>query len=342
MALVNNRLFKFAPSALLILAALAPTTTTWAADPVPQCAVANTLNDKVVLVYNTMPTPELVDMAAGGCGSLLQRPGWSGADYTTNWGMMGFSSVCHVELLPGTVTSDLWAASTTDIDFARLNFCQTLAGQGYAVSYPVASLSTPTHAPVQAPQVPGRLELAASGFTQVRSTATYAFVLQNNVGSAVSNAGYRVAIYDRAGTLLKTDSGQLPVLSAGQRFGYSGEMYLPDGTSATRIEVQLSGAKSGYIGAYPSFVTTGNVAYRADKNFPKAAGVIQNQYPGDITHVRVSAIAYDGAGNIIGGGRTYLDFVPAGGAAVAEVGIATAGPPARLELYAGVSSISGF
>jgi len=56
----------------------------------------------------------------------------------------------------------------------------------------------------------------------------------------------------------------------------------------------------------------------------------------------VSAIAYDEAGEIIGGGFTYLDFVPANGKAAVEVSITSTGIPATTELYAIVSGLSDF
>ena len=46
------------------------------------------------------------------------------------------------------------------------------------------------------------------------------------------------------------------------------------------------------------------------------------------------------AGEIIGAGFTYLDFVPANGKAAVEVGITSAGKPATVELHAAVSALS--
>ncbi len=60
----------------------------------------------------------------------------------------------------------------------------------------------------------------------------------------------------------------------------------------------------------------------------------------DLKEIRVSAIAYDKAGNIIGAGSTYLDFVPAGGQAAVEVSVTTSAEPDRVELYPTLSFLT--
>jgi len=46
------------------------------------------------------------------------------------------------------------------------------------------------------------------------------------------------------------------------------------------------------------------------------------------------------ANQIIGGGFTFLDFVPAAGSVAASVPMTTNGEPARVELYAALSALS--
>ncbi len=46
------------------------------------------------------------------------------------------------------------------------------------------------------------------------------------------------------------------------------------------------------------------------------------------------------ADQIIGGGFTFLDFVPAAGSAAVSVPVTTNGEPARVELYAALSALS--
>jgi hypothetical protein len=65
-----------------------------------------------------------------------------------------------------------------------------------------------------------------------------------------------------------------------------------------------------------------------------------NPYDIDISDLWVYVIAYDDSGDIIGGGYTLLDFIPANGEAVVEASVTVSGIPASLEFYATVSSLS--
>jgi len=67
---------------------------------------------------------------------------------------------------------------------------------------------------------------------------------------------------------------------------------------------------------------------------------VKSPYQKDLENIRVAAVAYDEAGNIIGGGFTYLDFVPANGQAAVEVSITTSGVPATVELYPTISGLT--
>lgn len=89
----------------------------------------------------------------------------------------------------------------------------------------------------------------------------------------------------------------------------------------------------------PGF-TGENAAYRADRFFATVTGEIVSPYGRDITNLRISAIAYDAEGNVIGGGYSFLDFVPAEGRAAAEVTVTTSSDPASVELYGVLSALS--
>lgn len=69
-------------------------------------------------------------------------------------------------------------------------------------------------------------------------------------------------------------------------------------------------------------------------------GQIVSPYSKDFTHIWVSAILYDGEGEIIGGGRTTLDFIPANSRAAVKVPVDLAGVPATAELYGRIMLLS--
>ena len=89
----------------------------------------------------------------------------------------------------------------------------------------------------------------------------------------------------------------------------------------------------------PAF-TGENVSFQADRFSSTVTGQIVSPYTKDVTNVKAMAVAYNEAGEIVGGGFSYVDFVPAGGKAAVEVQVVVTGTPAKVELYATVSSLS--
>ncbi len=88
------------------------------------------------------------------------------------------------------------------------------------------------------------------------------------------------------------------------------------------------------------FFTSQNITFMDDTYSPKVTGEIVSPYPNDLTNLHVCAIIYDLAGEIIGGGYTYLDFVPGNGKAAVEIPVSVAGVVAKVEIYASVYSLS--
>ncbi|MCL5026230.1 MAG: FxLYD domain-containing protein [Chloroflexi bacterium] len=194
--------------------------------------------------------------------------------------------------------------------------------------------STPT--PVSKP-----LALVAKGFGQKLGPVGYAFVVENpNPGLAVENSLYQVAAYDDQGKVLRTDSGSIGLLLPGQKLGFASDLFLLKQDSAVaRLEVQIKPGTVTSTKPLPA-LTVDNVSYRHDIWYPKVTGVIKNPYPKAIDRVRVSAILYDDAGGIIGGGASYVKFVPANGEAAVEVNVITSGRPAKVELHPAIGALS--
>jgi hypothetical protein len=168
----------------------------------------------------------------------------------------------------------------------------------------------------------------------------YGFIVQNpNTALAMQQLSYQVGAYDAVGNVLTTGSHFVELLLPGQRLGVGGDLFVPDGTVAARVDVQL--LQGTYIAAGPAQpFATERVTFVPDAYFPKVTGVVRSPYQQAITNLRLGALTYNASGKIIGGGYTYLPFVPAGGQAAAEVSVVTAGTPARSELYAAVTILS--
>jgi hypothetical protein len=199
---------------------------------------------------------------------------------------------------------------------------------------------TPTVPPPTPTPAPQNLTIVAHGFGQDERSVGYAFIVENpNSGLAVVNSRYQVAAYDASGIVLTTDSGYIPIVLPGERLGIASDFYLNEGQVVDRVEVQVRTGDFEPLDV-TSLFTTENVAYIADEYFPKVTGVVVSSATRDLESIRISAVAYDEAGNIIGGGFAYLDFVPAGGRAAVEASITTSAPPARVELYAAISGLT--
>jgi hypothetical protein len=200
------------------------------------------------------------------------------------------------------------------------------------------SAPEPTVAPV-AEKKP--LELGKFGFGQDKRYLGFGFMVSNpNETLAVSNTQYQVAVYDEAGTVIETDSGYIELLLPSQQLGVAGNIILGEGASADKITVQLNDGTYESSEPLPTF-TTDKIAYQPDENFPRTVGMIKSPYKKDVANIRVSAIGYDDAGNITGGGFTYLNFIPANSEVAVSMSMAGS-VPKKVELYPSLSGLSIF
>ena len=141
------------------------------------------------------------------------------------------------------------------------------------------------------------------------------------------------------GAVVETDSGYIAFLLPRQQIGVAGTLYLDEGVTLSRIEVQLSQGKATAFES-TAWIEAGQVRYIEGSYSRFATAVLSNPFERDITNLIVSAVAYDDAGQIIGGGFTYLNFLPAGGATGARVSIEGLSQVARVEVYATLSGLS--
>jgi hypothetical protein len=207
-------------------------------------------------------------------------------------------------------------------------------GPGPAPTRPQTRLNTPTPPPEP-------LHLLSQGFGQAKQELGYAFLVENpNPGVAFENSHYQIAVYDASGAVVDTDSGYIELVLPGQKLGIGGTIYFSsESMKAAKIEVQL-GAGDPTSTDLDSTFTADNVTYHPGDYFSKATGMISNPFDRDITDLRLSAVAYDNAGEIIGGGFSYLDFILANGTTAAEVSVTSSGEVDHLELYPTLSGLS--
>ena len=205
--------------------------------------------------------------------------------------------------------------------------------------YPaLTAMSIMTRGPSKQGQPP---KLASKGFGQQERSFGYAFLVENpNAKLAIESSSYQVAAYDQAGNVLKTDSGYVDLLLPGQKLAVAGDSYLDqEGVQIARLDVQLRPGQFIAAEAQPG-LSTANVTYTGIEAGSKVKGVVRSPYKTDVSHLRVSAVALDASGAIVGGGYSYLDFVPAEGQAAIEVSVTAASEPAKVELHPMLTSLS--
>lgn len=185
------------------------------------------------------------------------------------------------------------------------------------------------------------LELVNDGFSVDRLGQWYGLLVRNpNTTFALENSRFRLVAFNADGNVIGTDEGYLKLLLPGQEQGLSNSLLIKGEERVASVEAQVYTGE--FITADPDLILfrAENVALLPGSFDPTVSGMIVNPYTEPVTKVRISALAFDSDDHIIGAGFTYLDFLSARGSAAVNVLIHVAAEPARVELYAALSSLS--
>jgi len=198
-----------------------------------------------------------------------------------------------------------------------------------------SALPPPTPTPIPEP-----LLLSSYGFGQDGRDIGYAFLLDNpNSEVAFEGTSYQVVAFDESGAIAETDSGYVELVMPNQTLGIANNLFVDDGVSVSALEIQINAGDPVASGPLKQFEIDSPL-YRSSDFFSYVSGVVRNPYDQDISNLRVSAIAYDDAGAIIGSGFTYLNFLLANEVSGVEFSLTSAVEPSRFEIYASVSGLS--
>jgi hypothetical protein len=216
-----------------------------------------------------------------------------------------------------------------------------VAGQTPAQPASTAAASQPTQ-----PRPERRLEITRSGFSQpttfITTSIYYAFIVVNhNQKEAAELTPYQVAFLDETGNVVAQDSGYITFLFPGEVMGVAGLATVGEGVRASKMQVQVGSPNRWSELKVPARLSA-EVQSVTPQRFlgPKVAGVVTNPFARELKGVYVSIVAYDAAGNIIGGEFTFVNFVPPGGQAPFEATFWEGAEPARVEAYAAISGLT--
>jgi Tol biopolymer transport system component len=161
----------------------------------------------------------------------------------------------------------------------------------------------------------------------------FAFIVKNSDKTMTFlNTAYQATAYDKAGNVLGTRSGSIPVVFPNEQLGVANTLLASRQTSVDRLEVQLSPQKTIVSELIGNPFTVEQVEYIPDQIFPQVTGIVKSSW-GKEVGVTFTAIAYDESGAIIGGGFAN-GVAEANGQGVISVNVDLAEQqPANVELY---------
>lgn len=220
---------------------------------------------------------------------------------------------------------------------------------------PTATLMPPTTAPVtqeaseeptqqavtQEP-VPGGSAKSSDGLTLLdnitflqdeTTLSTFMFFHNDDPEKVYIDTRYTIYAYDATGAQVDDVSTTIGFLGPGETIGIANELWLDEGVTIDKIEVDWIIDSKEVIDGYANPFTIKNTKYYDDDGWKYLTGVITNNDKLTYTDLRVSGIAYDASGKIIGGGYTYVDFIPSEDQVGLSIYSSIVGEPDRIEIY---------
>jgi len=191
-----------------------------------------------------------------------------------------------------------------------------------------AEPSEPVNAAAIAP-----LTISKRGFSQIQDRVAYAFIVTNpNSKLAVTNSEYHIEFYDKAGRLLTTASQFIALILPDQTLGIAGTLDLNNEFRVYTIAVNI---RDGDVIQDVDFPVSavGRANFQPGEYFNRTTGLIKNRSGRDFEDIKISAIAYDEKGQIIGSGHTFLPFLFASTSTRVDINMQTTGTVSKVELY---------
>ncbi len=185
----------------------------------------------------------------------------------------------------------------------------------------------------------GDLDMTDSLYIQNGRNLLTFFLLENTYEDGVDQIEYTVTASDEMGNEIKTDTGIIDYIAPGEHAGVVSQMFLPEGQKVGGVYIDWT----YYTFATPPVklpFTFINPRYFSETNWDRMTVLMNNMSTYAYTYVQVDMIALDANGNLTGGGRTTLNFVPGLG----EVGLSFNGllsdEPVTYEVFPQLTIIS--
>ena len=187
------------------------------------------------------------------------------------------------------------------------------------------------------PEGASDFELIDVGHYRDEDGVTFGLITQNpNPNFAIEDARYSATGYANDGSVLFVDRGYLDLILPGEQMVAGRFVYLDTDEEVAQIDYRIRAGDFVETEPIPQFGSS-NISFLADDFSPTVTGEVENPFGWDLEDVRVWAVLYDEANNIVGSGYDFVDFIPANGSAAAEIYVDGHPNPTRIEIFPAVS-----
>lgn len=159
----------------------------------------------------------------------------------------------------------------------------------------------------------GNLSIMKETWKTVEDQVYVGFLLKNQSPDlTLENVDYEIKLLDSSGQEIAQDWNTFPYLFPEQTLGIFYLGYLEEGDPPVyNVDISYGFEGTSAPGEFFNPLSTDKVKYWEGDFWPIVTGLINNADRVTYTNVHANILCYNAAGEIVGGGFTYADFVPA-------------------------------
>lgn len=212
-----------------------------------------------------------------------------------------------------------------------LSACGGAAGTKSATETATAAGASPSES---APAELGTIK--ESGFGQNGEYVWATAVVHNNSKYVGQTVTVQFNVMDSEGEILGSESAVEPFYRPDADHALGAQVDLEPGQKAATVEATLDVEATGAFSdkSFPE-VSTGKVAVSEKYGAHEASFEVTNPLSVAMKSPRIAVVCRKGSDDIIGGGTTYPELVPASGKAMVDAHILVTGDPAGCDIFTG-------
>lgn len=167
----------------------------------------------------------------------------------------------------------------------------------------------PTPEPTESPK--DLVVLDQSTWIQEESNVFVGYLIENPFSDILyENVEFTIRLFGAAGNLIDTGYASVPWFFPNTRTGVVSTFWLSDESiMVDSVELNWTFTGKSSPGGFEDPFTTENIIFWDNIGYPVVTGKIVNTTSTTYTDIRGDIICYDSAGEIIGGGIAYIDFI---------------------------------